>query len=51
MILDGIREEGGVAEAAPAYSVPESLGEWAMFNPRYYEVAFGAWERDLRGGG
>ena len=40
-----------VAEAARAYSVPESLGEWAMFNPRYYEVAFGAWERDLRGGG
>ena len=40
-----------VAEAALAYVVPESLGEWAMFNPRYYEVAFGAWERDLRSGG
>ena len=40
-----------VAEAAEAYSVPASLGEWAMFNPRYYEVAFGAWERDLRDGG
>ncbi len=40
-----------VAEAAQAYSVPESLGEWAMFDPRYYEVAFGAWERDLRSGG
>ena len=40
-----------VVEAAAAYSVPESLGEWAMFNPRYFEVAFGAWERDLRDGG
>jgi glyoxylase-like metal-dependent hydrolase (beta-lactamase superfamily II) len=37
------------AEAAGRYSVPESLGEWAMFSPRYYEVAFGAWERDLQG--
>jgi len=43
--------EAGVpsAEAAGRYSVPESLGEWAMFSARYYEVAFGAWERDLRG--
>ena len=43
--------ESGVpsAEAAGRYSVPESLGEWAMFSPRYYEVAFGAWERDLQG--
>jgi glyoxylase-like metal-dependent hydrolase (beta-lactamase superfamily II) len=37
------------AEAAGRYSVSESLGEWAMFSPRYYEVAFGAWERDLQG--
>ena len=40
-----------LVEAARSYSVPESLGEWAMFNPRYYDVAFGAWERDLRSGG
>ena len=44
--------EAGVpsAEAASRYSVPASLGEWVMFNPRYFEVAFGAWERDLPGG-
>ena len=44
--------EAGVpsVEAAREYSVPAALGEWAMFNPRYYEVAFGAWEQDIRGG-
>ncbi len=35
------------AEAAAAFSLPESLGEWFMFSPRYYEVALGAWEREL----
>ncbi len=41
--------EGGTpaAEAAGSYRLPESLGEWTMFNPRYYEVAFTAWEREL----
>jgi glyoxylase-like metal-dependent hydrolase (beta-lactamase superfamily II) len=41
--------EGGTpaAEAAKSYRLPESLGEWTMFNPRYYEVAFTAWEREL----
>ncbi len=45
--------EAGIpgVEAAQAYAVPESLGEWALFNPRYFEVAFGAWEKDLRSGG
>ncbi len=37
------------AEAAAEYQVPESLGEWFMFSPRYYEVAFSAWHRDLSG--
>ena len=36
-----------IAEAAAQYSLPESFGEWLMFNPRYFEVAFGAWEREL----
>jgi len=34
-------------EAAESYSVPESLGEWVMFSPRYYEVALSAWEKEL----
>jgi glyoxylase-like metal-dependent hydrolase (beta-lactamase superfamily II) len=32
-------------DAAAAYSVPESLGEWYMFSARYPLVAFRAWER------
>jgi glyoxylase-like metal-dependent hydrolase (beta-lactamase superfamily II) len=42
--------EGGTpaAEAATSYRLPESLGEWTMFSPRYYEVAFAAWERELK---
>ena len=42
-------DRGTPVEAAAAeYRVPESLGEWTMFSPRYYEVAFRAWasERD-----
>lgn len=41
-------EAGTPAEAAAAeYGPPESLGEWVAFSPRYYEVAFRAWEREL----
>ena len=37
------------AEAAKTFMLPASLGEWYMFSPRYYEVAIGAWERELKG--
>jgi glyoxylase-like metal-dependent hydrolase (beta-lactamase superfamily II) len=33
--------------AGASYEVPESLGAWHMFSPRYPEVAFRAWVRDL----
>jgi glyoxylase-like metal-dependent hydrolase (beta-lactamase superfamily II) len=36
-------------EAARGFSLPASLGEWHMFSSRYFEVALGAWERELRG--
>lgn len=39
-----------IAEAAAGYSLPESIGEWVMFRPQYFEVAFRAWERELVGG-
>ncbi len=39
-----------IPEAAGQYELPASFGEWLMFNPRYFEVAFGAWERELTGG-
>ena len=38
-----------IPEAAGQYSLPASFGEWLMFNSRYFEVAFGAWERELKG--
>jgi glyoxylase-like metal-dependent hydrolase (beta-lactamase superfamily II) len=37
-----------VADAARDYRLPASLGEWTMFSPRYFEVAFSAWERELK---
>ncbi|HKY61016.1 MAG TPA: MBL fold metallo-hydrolase [Gemmatimonadota bacterium] len=36
-----------VAEAARAYRPPVEIGEWVLFSPEYYSVAFGAWEREL----
>jgi glyoxylase-like metal-dependent hydrolase (beta-lactamase superfamily II) len=41
----GVSAEQGAAE----YAVPASLGEWFMFSPRYHEVAFRAWYRELSG--
>lgn len=41
-------EAGRTAEeAAAAMEVPAELGEWLLFNPRYFEVALGAWMREL----
>lgn len=34
-------------EAGAAYEIPASLGTWHMFSPRYPEVAFRAWAREL----
>jgi glyoxylase-like metal-dependent hydrolase (beta-lactamase superfamily II) len=45
-------ERGITAEAAGAeYKVPAELGEWLLFNPRYFERAIGAWMKELRPGG
>lgn len=35
------------AEGAAEFDVPESLGPWLLFNPRYYETAFNAWYKEL----
>ncbi|MEX2283056.1 MAG: MBL fold metallo-hydrolase [Gemmatimonadota bacterium] len=35
------------AEAARDFKLPDSLGEWTMFSPRYFEVALTAWSREL----
>ena len=38
------------AEAAAEYAIPDSLGEWMMFSPDYFERAFAAWQKELGGG-
>jgi glyoxylase-like metal-dependent hydrolase (beta-lactamase superfamily II) len=44
-------ERGITAEVAGAeYKVPAELGEWMLFNPRYYERAIGAWMKELQPG-
>lgn len=35
------------AAVAAEYRPPSALGDWVAFSPRYYEVAFGAWYREL----
>ena len=40
--------EGRTAkEAATGYTLPASLGDWTLFNPGYFETAFGAWYEEL----
>ncbi|HEY6828150.1 MAG TPA: MBL fold metallo-hydrolase [Gemmatimonadaceae bacterium] len=40
----------GVAPATAGgnFSLPSSLGEWALFNKIFYQRAFEAWDRELR---
>ena len=41
---------GTLASAAAAtFSLPASLGDWALFNKIFYERAFDAWYKDLKG--
>ena len=35
------------AEAGAAFKLPAALGEWALFNPSFFERAFGAWYKEL----
>ena len=54
-LLDSVEEaarravdQGISAEAAgAAYRLPSALGEWHLFNARYYERAIGAWMKEL----
>jgi glyoxylase-like metal-dependent hydrolase (beta-lactamase superfamily II) len=36
------------AEGAREWRPPAALGEWVRFSDDYYEVAFRAWEKELR---
>ncbi len=35
------------AEAAKDFAIPASLGEWNLFQPKFYQTAFEAWSREL----
>jgi glyoxylase-like metal-dependent hydrolase (beta-lactamase superfamily II) len=56
-LLDDVEEKARAAiargdsiePAADAYTIPGALGEWVMFSPRYFRVAFEAWRRELAG--
>jgi glyoxylase-like metal-dependent hydrolase (beta-lactamase superfamily II) len=37
------------ADAGAAFTLPASLGEWALFNKVFFERAFAAWYRELSG--
>jgi glyoxylase-like metal-dependent hydrolase (beta-lactamase superfamily II) len=36
-----------IEQAADAYRLPAELGDWVMFSPTYFRVAFQAWAREL----
>ncbi len=38
------------ADAGTSFSLPPSLGDWAMFSKAFYPRAFEAWYRELKGG-
>jgi glyoxylase-like metal-dependent hydrolase (beta-lactamase superfamily II) len=41
-------EQGvSAADAAAAFSLPDSLGEWTLFSKAFFERAFTAWYREL----
>jgi glyoxylase-like metal-dependent hydrolase (beta-lactamase superfamily II) len=45
------RREGWTAEeAARRHEIPDSLGDWTLFNPSYFQRAVEAWLREWGGG-
>lgn len=58
-VLDHVEDAGRAAfargipaaEAAQDFTLPDSLGEWFLFNPAYFERALLAWEKELRATG
>ncbi len=47
---DAVARGQSPAEAAAAFTLPASLGEWVLFNKVFFERAFEAWARELRPG-
>lgn len=44
---DALSRGISAATAAETFRLPESVGEWYLFNPQYFERALAAWEREL----
>lgn len=47
---DAVARGQSPAEAAAAFTLSPSLGEWVLFNKVFFERAFAAWARELRPG-
>lgn len=47
---DAVARGQSPAEAAASFTLPQSLGEWVLFNKVFFERAFSAWARELRPG-
>ena len=43
----GLKSGKSPKEIAEGFEVPQSLGEWFVFAPDLYEVAFTAWQRNI----
>jgi glyoxylase-like metal-dependent hydrolase (beta-lactamase superfamily II) len=37
------------ADAGASFALPSSLGDWALFNKVFYQRAFEAWNKELKG--
>ncbi len=56
-LLDAVEQAGrtahekgvSAADAAKDFSLPESVSDWVLFNPRYFETAIGRWLMELGG--
>ncbi len=42
-----LMEGWSAEEAGERFRIPVDLGEWTLFNPRYFEQAIGAWLQEL----
>ena len=49
VVLTHYHAGAGAHRGGPRRRVPASghLGEWTLFNPRYFERAIGAWMKEL----
>jgi len=44
---DGYAKGQSAQEAAEGFTLPQSVGQWRLFSPRYFEVAIAAWYKEF----